>query len=462
MPSNPHKNFDHYSKIILDNINEGVFTIDATQKITTFNTAAERITGIPREEAIGQLCYNVFRSNICETECALCKTMQTGEPISEKMVYIIDASGEQIPISISTAMLRTENGKIIGGIEIFRDLTLVDKLRKEIEGNYSFADIISKNREMQLIFDILPQIAESGSIVLVEGESGTGKELFARVIHDLSKRKKHKLVAVNCGALPDTLLESELFGYKAGAFTDAKRDKKGRIAQAEGGTILLDEIGDISPAFQVRLLRFLQDKTYEPLGSTESVVADVRVIAATNKNLQELVEKGLFRQDLFYRINIIKITIPPLRDRREDIPHLVKHFIAKHNRILGKNITGIAPRALDILMRHNYPGNVRELENIIERALVLCRNKVLEPQNLPLELQPSKDDEHLPVESLPLKELEKQSIMKALKHNNWNRQAAAAELHIHKTTLFRKIKQLGIKLPGRDGRSKSSSPFCPQ
>ncbi|KAA3612200.1 MAG: PAS domain-containing protein [Calditrichaeota bacterium] len=457
MPRDYQKKVDRYSKIILDNITEGVFTIDKGKRITTFNTAAEKITGISREDAIGQACYNVFRSNICETDCVLYKTMETGEPVTSKTIYILNSSGEQIPVSISTASLRGEKGHIIGAVEIMRDLSLESKLRKELEKKYTFSDIISKNRNMKLIFDILPQVAQSGSMVLIEGESGTGKELFARVIHDLSKRKNKKLIAVNCGALPDTLLESELFGYKAGAFTDAKRDKKGRFAQAEGGTILLDEIGDISPAFQVRLLRFLQDKEYEPLGSTETIKADVRVIAATNKNVSQLVEEGKFRQDLYYRINIIKITIPPLRERPEDIPYLVKHFRKKHNHILGKNVEGTSPKVLEVLMQYNFPGNVRELENIIERALVLCPGKVIELENLPPDLIISKNiATPVKIEDESVKDLEKRTILDALEKNNWNRLAAAAKLGIHKTTLFRKIKQLGITLPAIDGRSKNT------
>ncbi|MCK5852282.1 sigma 54-interacting transcriptional regulator, partial [bacterium] len=428
MSDDSNKNVCDYAHIILDNIMEGVFTIDQNRRITSYNRAAEKITGIKGGEAIGQYCYNVFRANICESKCALYKTMKTGRPVISKTIYIINSAGDQIPISISTAMLRDEKGKLIGAVEILRDISAVNKLRKEIEGKYTFSDIISKNSEMQRIFNILPQVAESGSMVLIEGESGTGKELFARVIHDLSKRKKKKLIAVNCGALPDTLLESELFGYKAGAFTDAKKDKKGRFAQADQGTIFLDEIGDISPAFQVRLLRFLQDKIYEPLGATEPEKADVRVIAASNKNLMELVKQNIFRQDLFYRINIIKLTIPPLRERLEDIPLLTRHFIAKYNRIMDKNIESATSEVLEILMRYSFPGNVRELENIIERAMVLCRYKQIQPQCLPPEFinYKSKPTLYANVKTT-IKDSEKRIIIEALERNNWNRLAASAD-----------------------------------
>lgn len=422
-------------------------------RITSFNHAAEKITGVPGHKAVGEFCYNVFKTNVCEKGCVLANTMKTGKPAISQKITIINSAGAQIPISISTAILKDTNGKVIGGVETFRDQSAVIDLRKKLESSYSYGDIISKNQKIIRIFDILPQIAESDSTVLIEGESGTGKDLFARVIHNLSKRKNKLMVAVNCGALPDNLLESELFGYKAGAFTDAKKDKKGRFAQAENSTILLDEIGDISPAFQVRLLRFLQDRVYEPLGSNIPVHANVRVVAATNKNLSELVENGIFRRDLYYRINIIKIVIPPLRDRREDIPHLVRHFIAKYNNIMGKNVECVSDNVMHILMKYHFPGNVRELENIIERSMVLCRNSIIEYEQMPAEITRHYKSIHV-VNHKPLsmKEMERTKILEILEKNDWNRQAAANEMGIHKTTLFRKIRRLQICLPARDGR----------
>jgi len=301
-----------FQDIILDSISDGVFTVDSEWRITSFNRAAERITGVPREEAIGQRCCEVFRANICEGECALRSTIETAKPVINKTVYVVNADGETVPISISTAILKDEQDRMIGGVETFRDLSVVEELRKEIEHRHTFADIVSRNKKMVEIFDILPTIAESNSTVLIEGDSGTGKELVARAIHNLSLRKDQAFVTVNCGALPDTLLESELFGYKAGAFTDAKKDKPGRFALAEGGTIFLDEIGDVSPALQARLLRVTQEREYEPLGGTDSVKTNVRVLAATNKNLEELVESGSFRRDLYYRVNVITFSMPPL------------------------------------------------------------------------------------------------------------------------------------------------------
>ena len=370
-------------EVILDSIADGVFTIDLNKNVTSFNKAAEKITGIPRDQAIGQKCFDVFHSNICQTACALEKTMKTGKELIDIKVNILNTRGEQIPVSISTAVLRDNKGNIIGGVETFRDLSALEELKKEITRHYTFEDIISKNHKIQKIFDVLPDIAESDSTVLIQGPSGSGKELFARAIHNLSPRKKGPYIAVNCGALPDSLLESELFGYVKGAFTDAKKDKPGRFALAEGGTLFLDEIGELSLNLQVKLLRVLQEKEYEPLGGTKPIKANVRIIAATNRNLAELLSQGAFREDLYYRINVIKIELPPLSQRREDIPYLVDHFIRQFNLKMGKRITQVSAEVLNLFMQYDFPGNIRELENIIEHAFVLCRGTQITPAHLP-------------------------------------------------------------------------------
>ena len=351
--------------IILDSIADGVFTVDDNWRITSFNRAAEQITGVRREDAVGQRCKDVLKADVCEKGCILRKTIQSGKSIVNRTVHIVDAAGRRLPISISTALLKDEQGRIVGAVETFRDISVEEKLRNAIAERYSFEDIISKNNRMHQLFDILPDAAARTSTVLLEGESGTGKELFARAIHHLSPRKKQPFIAVNCGALPDTLLESELFGYKAGAFTDAKKDKPGRFRLAERGTLFLDEVGDISPALQVRLLRVLQEKTYEPLGSVETVPSDVRIIAATNRRLQELVKEGKFREDLYYRIHVIRMELPPLRDRMEDIPLLADHFIHHFNLLQKKEISGLSGEALACFVSYDYPGNVRELQNMI-------------------------------------------------------------------------------------------------
>jgi len=450
VPENPDSKL---RDIILDAINEGVFTVDRSWRITLFNRAAERITGVPRDRALGQPCRDVLRASICEANCALERTIRTGQPVVGQSVTIIDAEGRQRPISISTAVLRDGHGNVIGGVETFRDLSRIEQLRKELRRGYSFEDIISRNKRMHELFDILPTIAESPSTVLLQGESGTGKELFARAIHNLSPRRNKPFVALNCGALPDTLLESELFGYKAGAFTDARKDKPGRIALAEGGSLFLDEVGDVSPALQARLLRFLEERTYEPLGAVESHRADVRIIAATNKDLAELVRTGRFREDLFYRINVVSLELPPLRERMEDVPLLVEHFIARLNRIQGKDISGVSEDALACLMSYDYPGNVRELENIIERAFVLCRSGQIERHHLPEFLcAVGPPTERRGAEFTSLKQVEAAFLMNALRRNNWNRTRTARALGIHRSTLFRKIRALGLKLPPPSGR----------
>ncbi|MBN1912245.1 MAG: sigma 54-interacting transcriptional regulator [Pirellulales bacterium] len=443
--------------VILDSIVDGVFTVDENWRITSFNQAAENITGVLRQDAIGQRCSDVFHANICENECALQDALRTGKAISCKPIYIIKADGQRISVSISATTLKNQNGKVIGGVETFRDLSVIEQLRKELQDKYTFVDIVAQSASMRRILDVLPQLADSDSTVLIEGASGTGKELVARAIHDLSPRRQKRFVAINCGALPDTLLESELFGYKAGAFTDARKDKPGRFAVAAGGTIFLDEIGDVSPAMQSKLLRVLQERVYEPLGSVDPVSTDIRILAASNRDLGQLVKKGVFREDLYYRVNIIRLQLPLLRDRREDIPLLVEHFVSKFNGLQQKNVVDVTEEVMAILLDYDYPGNIRELENIIEHAFVLCRGGLVEPKHLPAFLRdraqweaPGSGGE------LTLRLLEKMHIIEAIRRHDGNRKAAAQGLGIHPSTLFRKIKQLGIQLPETDGRSRTS------
>ncbi len=428
---------------LLDYVPDGVFTVDSDWRITAFNRAAEQITGIQRGEAIGHRCCEVFRASICEHACALKQTLATGRPVMNQVVYIVNARGQKIPISISTAVLKGPRGRVLGGVESFRDLRLVDELQRAVQQQDSFADIIGRSAGMRAIFDLLPPIAESDRTVLIEGASGTGKELFARAIHTLSHRRERRFVAVNCGALPDTLLESELFGYKAGAFTDARRDKPGRFALAHRGTLFLDEIADISPAMQSRLLRVLQERVYEPLGSVEPVKTDVRLLAATNKPLRQQVEKGAFREDLFYRIHVVRLELPALCDRREDIPLLLDFFIARFNRLKGKDIAGVSDEVLACLMNHDYPGNVRELENIIEHAFVLCRGGLIERSHLPPHLLCGPGSARLAWRpGMTLQAMEKLLLTDALRRHDGNRTRAARELGISASTLFRKLKTL--------------------
>jgi len=431
-------------QVILDSIADGVYTVDMDWRVTSFNKAAENITGIKRKEAIGRKCFEVLRSNMCERHCLLKMVMEARQAISNRPLYIIRADKKRIPINVATAILKDENKHVIGGVMTFRDLSSIDKLQKELFKQHTFEDIVSKNRNMLSIFSILPQIAQSSSNLLIEGESGTGKELFARAIHNNSLNASGPFVAVNCGALPDTLVESELFGYKAGAFTDAKKDKPGRFDQARGGTILLDEIGDISLAVQAKLLRVLERREYEPLGAVKPVQTDARVITATHRNLYQMVKDGSFREDLYYRINVVNLYLPPLRERKEDIPLLTNHFIEKFNLLGGRELIGVSQEALAVLMLYDWPGNVRELENTIEHAFVMCQDELIQVDHLPKRVMP-KNSEIQVVRRMTLKDAEKQAIIQTLERNNWKKVKSAKELGIDKNTLRRKILRLGIE-----------------
>jgi PAS domain S-box-containing protein len=433
------------TEAILESISDGVFTVDVDWRITSFNRAAEQITGVSRREAIGRVCADVFRSSMCGVSCALKQTLKSGRPVIGKSGYIVNAGGNRIPISVSTAVLRDASGRVAGGAETFRDLSEVEALRQELEGKFRVGDLTSRSPLMQKVFEVLPAVAASPSTVLILGETGTGKELVSRTIHALSPRNRGPFIAVNCSALPDTLLESELFGYKAGAFTGANKDKPGRFALARGGTLFLDEIGDISPALQAKLLRVLQDRVYEPLGATRSETADARIIVATNRDLLEMTRQGQFREDFYYRVNVVRIELPPLRRRMEDIPLLTGQFIAHFNRLQQKEVQGIAAETLSLLMAHDWPGNIRELENVVERAFILCNQGEIRMDHLPAELtQFAGGERRASAIRSAHDQLDIQAIRAALERRHGNHSAAARDLGIHKTTLFRRIKKLGL------------------
>ena len=430
--------------IIFDSIEEGVFTVDLDWCITSFNQAAEKITGISREKAIGRPCLEIFCTNVCKTDCILRKVLNTNRPVVNMPVYIIRSDEKRIPISVNATILKDSKGHIIGGVETFRDLSNPNKLQKSFHKHCSLGNIISKNKKMLEIFSTLFLISESDCTVLIEGATGTGKELLARAVHDNSPQRNGPFIPVNCGALPNTLIESELFGYKAGAFTDAKTDKPGRFELAQNGTIFLDEIGDIPRSLQNRLLRVLEENVYEPLGSIKSAKTNARVVAASNIELGKLVEKNKFREDLYFRINVMKLTLPELAKRKEDIPLLVNHFIQRFNHEKKKDIFGITQEALAALILYDWPGNIRELENAIEHAFVLCREELIRLQYLPDELL-LKINVTFAATGTTLKEIEKNAIFQALQRNNWKRAVTAKELEINKNTLRRKIILYGIE-----------------
>ncbi len=432
--------------LIFNTISHGIFTVSGDGLITSFNHAAETITGYKESEVLGRPCSEIFRAGICETDCPLHRSIDTRERTEDREVTVLDRTGKRIPIKISTSALIDSDGHVIGGVEMFRDMSLVEELRKRLYGFYGLEDIVTKSPAMKAVLEMLPLVANSQSNILIQGESGTGKELAARAIHNLGPRKRCPFVAVNCAAVPETLLESELFGYKKGAFTDAIKDKPGRFALADKGTLLLDEIAELPFGIQAKLLRVLENKQYEPLGGTQPVKADVRVIAATNRDLSDEVQKHRFRQDLYFRLNVVIINLPPLRNRREDIPLLVHHFIERFNAIQGRRISRCSERVMSALMRHPFPGNVRELENAIEHAFVVCAGNTIELADLPPHLVSAASHAFLEGQSSgnPLELAEARAIRSVLARHKGNRKAAAAEMGVSRTTLWRKMRRLSI------------------
>ena len=362
---------------------------------------------------------------------------------------MIAKDGSTIPIRANYMALRNEQGSIVGGLVTIQDLSLIDQLNRAIRNRYTFADMIGKDPSIQKIFEILPVVAASDATVLVEGSTGTGKDLLAKVIHNTSKRAKKPMVKVNCAALPDNLLESEMFGYVRGAFTGADRDKPGRFQEADGGTIFLDEIGDLPLSLQAKLLRVLEDKEFYPLGSRKTTKVDVRIIASTNQGLESLVEEKRFREDLFYRLNVIRLELPPLKERRGDIPLLIDHIMKRLTAVKETRVHRISEDAMEVLLNHDYPGNIRELENILEHALIICQEETAEGKHLPLFLQKGISPTHASEPSTEdsetiLQSSEKQLIVDILKRHNWHRGKAARELNMDRTTLWRKMKRYQI------------------
>ena len=424
------------ARVIVDSISDGVFTVDKQFIVTYFNKAAERITGFRAEEAIGKHCFEIFRTEVCHSRCAIRDTLSSHEAVDGVRVTIITQDGREVPISLSTAVLRDDRGEFAGVVEFFRDLTEVEHAREALEQERVLETIVSASPAVRRVVQMLPNIAESECNVTIHGPSGSGKELFAEVIHKLSPRRYGPYIKLNCAALPATLLESELFGYVKGAFTDAKRDKPGLFALANGGTLLLDEISEMDVSLQVKLLRVLAGGEYQPLGATRTLKTDARVIAATNADLKRAIAEGRFREDLYFRINVVAVELPPLCDRPEDIPLLVEHFIAKVRGKIRKPVTQVAPRTLSLLQRYPFPGNVRELQNAIEHAFVMCDGEELRPEHLPVHITDEAEISTRPLTG----DTERRLIEETLKRHGGNRSAAASELQMHRTTLWRKLK----------------------
>jgi PAS domain S-box-containing protein len=438
-------------KIILENLDVGIFTVDRGGHITFFNSEAEKISGYNRREVLGEPCTAIFEGPMAREVCLLNETIADGTSRSSRQGKMIMQDGVVLPIRANYMALRNEKAAVVGGLVTFHDLTLVHQLKQAMRDRYTFQDMIGKGPAMQKIFEMVNVVSATDATILIEGATGTGKDLLAKVIHSASPRAEKPLVKVNCAAIPDNLLESEMFGYVKGAFTGAERDKPGRFQAADGGTIFLDEIGDLPLSLQAKLLRVLEDKEFYPLGSPRTVKVNVRIVSAANRNLEKLVGNGLFREDLFYRLNVFRIRLPDLKDRRTDLPILIDHILRRL--CVAKDVfpPGISEHVMEILLNYNYPGNVRELENILEHALIVSQEDAIQTSHLPEYLQ--QRDAHrkyLPDDNGRYAATaadggERERILAMLRQHNWHRVKTARSLGMDRTTLWRKMKKYRLE-----------------
>lgn len=435
---------------LVENLAEGVFTINTRCRITSFNQAAERITGYRREEVLGHFCWEIFRSQMCESNCPLKTTMETGVTRMDQDVRMLSKDGRHISVLCNTTVVKKDSGHVVGAVESFRLISGLDPSGQSATvSGQSFSDIIGATPPMRQLFEMLPDVAASEASVFITGESGTGKELVARAIHQKSPRCNGPFMAVNCSALAENLLESELFGHEKAAFTGAVRSRVGRFELTKGGTLFFDEIGDLKPELQIKLLRVLEERVFERVGGSRVISLDARIIAATNRNLKEALQQGAFREDLYYRLRTVPIDLPPLRERRDDIPILVNHFIKTLNQTTGKEVRSVDPKVLQIFMNYAWPGNIRELERVMEYAFVFVKGPVIFPSSLPAldeMLRPGLDQPEPGTKQDPSdgRQGERQEILQALEASNGKRQEAARLLGISRTSLWRRMKELGL------------------
>ncbi|OCC14593.1 response regulator [Dissulfuribacter thermophilus] len=442
--------YKRHGDLVLESLNEGIIAHDLKRRIFLFNRAAERITGFNKEEVLGKDCHEVFPGKFCGEKCSFCRLGTPGldELDKEYSVSLVSKDGKKRTITMNLFPIEGPNKKPLGVVAAFRDITEELRLRRLLTPSTSFHGMIGKDPRMQDLFALIEDVAKSNVPVLILGESGTGKELVASLIHHLSPRKDHLFVPVNCGAIPENLLESELFGHEKGAFTGAIREKRGRFELAHKGTLFLDEIGDLPLPMQVKLLRVLQNGTFERVGGEKTINVDVRIIAATNKDLKEAVRKGEFREDLYYRICVLPITIPPLRERKEDIPLLAIHFLKDALKTTGKRPEDmvISPEAMAILRDYDWPGNVRELQNAIQYALVRCKTRVIAPEHLPASILKSKS-RVIEIDRTPRTRgrrplnLSPEAVKEALIKTGGNKKQAASLLGISRASLYRYLQK---------------------
>jgi PAS domain S-box-containing protein len=428
----------------------GVIAVDMDMRITYLNHAGAQIAGIEPEHALGKTCCDVFKSSLCDGECPLGAAFQTKEDqYNRDAVFIRQGGRSVVPVKISASPMLDGEGGLSGGVMTVQGHglgTLMDHDR-----DYDWQDFIGKSPQVKRIFEVLKVVAPSDATILIEGPTGTGKDLLSNIIHQHSPRAKRPLIKVNCAALPENLLESEMFGYVRGAFTGADRNKPGRFQLADGGTIFLDEISEMPLSLQAKLLRILEDQEFYPLGAHTTTKVDVRVLAACNKPLAQQVKLGQFREDLFYRLNVIRVYIPPIKERQQDLPDLIRSFIQRKNVERGTYICKLSQHALDLLLNYEYPGNVRELENILEHACLLCQGDIIKESHLPWGLKeepahpPGAGEASAPEKKAPT--VERDRLIAALEQCGWKRAQAAKRLDMDRTTLWRKMKRLGIETP---------------
>jgi sigma-54 dependent transcriptional regulator, acetoin dehydrogenase operon transcriptional activator AcoR len=419
---------------ILDSLKEGIIAHDLERRIFFFNAEAERITGFSREDVLGHDCHEVFGAPFCGQRCSFCENRTIGADHLEYPLNITTKSGEPRRVDFSATLIRDESGCFVGVLACFRDVTELLELQRRNAEMHQFANIIGGDSKMRMVFQQISDVSQYDFPVHLFGETGTGKELVANAIHNESRRGGAPFVPINCGALPEGLIESELFGHVKGAFSGAIRDKKGRFELADGGTIFLDEVAELSKPMQVKLLRFLQEGTFEKVGGERTCTVNVRVVSATNKNLKKEVQHSRFREDLFYRLNVIPIHIPPLRERKNDVPLLARHFLNQVAERSGKTLPGLSDDALTVMMDYPWPGNVRELQNAVQFSIVRCSGSVITADDLPLELR---EFDRPAGRRGPAKKLDPQFVRQALEKSGGNKARAARLLGVGRATLYR-------------------------
>ncbi len=435
---------------LFENLAEGIFTINTRWRITSFNQTAEKITGYRREEVLGSFCWDIFHSDLCEAGCPLRTTLETGVSRMDQDVRMLSKEGRHISVLTNTSVVKDRSGTVVGAVESFRALSGLDQnMGDDPSAGLQFSNIVGQSPQMQRIFNMLTDVASSEASVLITGESGTGKELFGRALHNKTPRKDNPFIAVNCSALAETLLESEIFGHEKAAFTGAVHSKVGRFELAKGGTLFLDEIGDLKPELQIKFLRVLEERVFERVGGTRLVKLDARIIAATNRDLSKALKTGAFREDLYYRLRTVPLVIPPLRERAADIPLLVNHFIKRFNQSTGKEVRAVDPKVMKRFMTYDWPGNVRELERVMEYAFVFVKGPMIFPSHLPSLDFDLDQPELTSLSPLPLaagsdQDRMRQEVVIALEECGGRRGDAAQLLGISRTSLWRRMKALGL------------------